>query len=297
MATTTTASGPTAIKPIRLYDHLPGILAGLPALGFLILAGLSLAREKNWEILSSDTVFWIGLIIGLAWYLAFRFNLPKRRFFLVFGLAGTFLGIPVVLELVGKHRFFSWLAERLGLLAPSASPGAWLVMSIVFAIIWLSNLIWSRTHMSVTIDESGLMIKRAGGKSERFELIGLKTETEPLDYTETFLLGIGSLTLKSRLNKQIFTMKRVIGLYRIPLVFWKQPLIKRIDEMLSYQGKVLAVDPDERIDMAEAADVASTEDDAALDVDHDVDHEIDARSEGEFSEAGEVDTPDSPDVK
>ena len=97
------------------------------------------------------------------------------------------------------------------------------------------------------------MIKRAGGKSERFELIGLKTETEPLDYTETFLLGIGSLTLKSRLNKQIFTMKRVIGLYRIPLVFWKQPLIKRIDEMLSYQGKVLAVDPDERIDMAEAA--------------------------------------------
>ena len=76
-------NAPTTIKPIHLYNHLPGILAGYPALAFLILAGLSLPRAygKEWGwLLTEDTIFWIGLLVAITWYIAFRFNLPKKRF-------------------------------------------------------------------------------------------------------------------------------------------------------------------------------------------------------------------------
>ena len=126
-------------------------------------------------------------------------------------------------------------------------------MALVFAVIWLGNLIWSRTHLKVTIDESGLTLNRLGGKGERFELIGLKTENEPLDYLELFLCGVGSLSLKTRMNKPIFKMHRVVGLYRTPWFPFFKSKLARIEEMLSYQGKVFSVDSD-RIDAAEQAD-------------------------------------------
>ena len=91
-----------------------------------------------------------------------------------------------------------------------------------------------------------------GGKGERFELIGLKTENEPLDYLELFLAGVGSLTLKTRMGKPIFTMKRVMGLYRTPWFPFYKGKLARIEEMLSYQGKVVSID---RGDVAEMADV------------------------------------------
>ena len=122
--------------------------------------------------------------------------------------------------------------------------------------------------MRVTIDESGLTINRVGGKGERFDLIGLKTENEPLDYLELFIGGIGSLSLKTRMNKPIFTMKRVYGLYRIPIFPFFKGKLARIDEMLTYQGKVLTVDPSERADIADAVDSdpdADFEDDGADD--------------------------------
>jgi len=99
-----------------------------------------------------------------------------------------------------------------------------------------------------------------GGKGERFELIGLKTENEPLDYLELFLCGVGSLTLKTRLNKPIFKMNRVIGLYRTPWFPFFKSKLARIEEMLSYQGKVVSVDKQDRLDMAEASDDAADDD-------------------------------------
>jgi hypothetical protein len=166
---------------------------------------------------------------------------------------------------------------------------------MVFGVIWICNLVWSRTHLCVRLDESGLTIRRLGGKGERFDLIGLKTEDEPLDYLESFIAGVGSLSLKTRMNKPIFTMKRVIGLYRTPIFpFWKGKLAK-IDEMLSYQGKVLSISKDERADIAETADghdadEVDTDDDAISEDSHEVDAVV-------SSDDGEVETTDSPDIR
>ncbi len=249
-----------ALKPIVLYDHLPGILAGYPAVLFAVLGVLSIWPER----FGSHMLFWIGLTIMLIWYVAFRFNMPKNKFWLLFGLLGTFIGIPVALELSGNIRPFYHLGGALGQLAPTVNTGAWVVMSIVFSVIWAGNFMWSRTHLRVKIDESGLTVNRLGGKGERFELIGLKTENEPLDYLELFLCGVGSLSLKTRMNKTIFKMHRVIGLYRTPWFPVFKSKLARIEEMLSYQGKVVSVDGD-RNDRLDAAEMADSDGDFELD--------------------------------
>ena len=288
------ATGSTpSLKPIVLYDHLPGILAAYPAVLFALLALFSLPQdwdfarktvadttvsqtaegENNAEARTSDAgeasseqvllddkykwwvpdphmLFWIGLTIMIVWYVAFRFNLPKNKFLLMFGLLGTFVGIPVVLELTGYIKPFSILGGMLGYFAPEVNAGAFFVLSMVFFIIWLGNIIYSRTHMKVVIDESGLTINRLGGKGERFELIGLKTENEPLDYLELFLAGVGTLALKTRMNKEIFKMDRVVGLYRIPFFPFFRGKLDRIEEILSYQGKVVSVERQEANDLS-----------------------------------------------
>ena len=293
------ASSTSSLKPIILYDHLPGILAGYPAVLFGLLAILSaftypvvdetfvtkveetqaryveskdadadtvavLTQDPPYELLNkrqplinSHMLFWIGLSIMLVWYVAFRFNMPKNKFILMAALLGCFIGIPVILELTGFFKIFSWLGTALGSLEPSVNTGTWIVMSLVFFIIWLCNYIYSLTHLKVQLDESGLTINRMGGKGERFELIGLKTENEPLDYLELFLAGVGSLTLKTRMGKPIFTMKRVMGLYRTPWFPFFKGKLARIEEMLSYQGKVISVD---REDIAEMADADGDDD-------------------------------------
>lgn len=271
------------LKPITLYDHLPGILAGYPAMLFAIMAllsyfGTSPTGEGDW--LDKHMMFWIGMSIMIVWYVAFRFNLPKSKFWMLFGLLGTFIGIPVVLELSGIIYPFTWTGNMLGRLAPEVNTGAWLMMAIVFGIIWLGNFIWSRTHLKVQIDESGLTVNRMGGKGERFELIGLKTENEPLDYLELFLCGVGSLTLKTRMNKPIFKMNRVIGLYRTPWFPFFKSKLARIEEMLSYQGKVVSVDKQDRLDMAEASDSADDDDVYGDDLD-----DVDGAENGEDSSA------------
>ena len=330
---------PSSLKPIHLYDHLPGILAGYPAALFAILALMSMfsvnvhdkptmeqlkkmstemaavvekAPDNTAAALQLDGVnalmaqtqpyfnthmlFWIGLSIMLVWYVAFRFNMPKSKFLLMFGLLGTFIGIPVVLELQGTITPFSWFGGVLGSLVPTVNTGAWVVMGLVFFGIWLGNFIYSRTHMRVRIDESGLTLNRLGGKGERFELIGLKTENEPLDYLELFLAGVGSLSLKTRMNKPIFTLKRVVGLYRTPWFPFFKGKLARIEEMLSYQGKVVSVDRDERLD---AADMADTDGDGDGDG-HDHDDIMDEAYQGE-SAGGDFDSPasanDSPDER
>lgn len=294
----------SATKPIILYDHLPGILAGYPAVLFAILALLSLPHEyyeptisepaavektendaanaetsddaqsdsdenqtaakDPWWVPNPHMLFWIGLAIMIVWYIAFRFNMPKNKFLLMFGLIGTFVGIPVVLEIFDVFRIFTGMATALGYLAPQVNAGAFFVLSLVFFIIWLGNFIYSRTHMKVVIDESGLTINRLGGKGERFELIGLKTENEPLDYLELFLAGVGSLALKTRMNKEIFKMDRVIGLYRIPVFPFLRGKLSRIEEILSYQGKVVSVGAQEAAaDAADQMDAESEENVAA----------------------------------
>ena len=304
------ATASLSIKPIVLYDHLPGILAAYPAVLFAVLALLALPNDLKdrthvqkletavaSQIESDDAgataansdadgedelsaadvadpwwakfapnphvLFWVGLSVMLVWYLAFRFNMPKNKFMLMFGLLGTFVGIPVVLEVTGLIQPFTRLATWLGYLAPEVNAGAFFVLSIVFFIIWLGNFVYSRTHMKVVIDESGLTINRLGGKGERFELIGLKTENEPLDYLELFLAGVGSLALKTRMNKEIFKMDRVIGLYRVPFFPFFRGKLSRIEEILSYQGKVVSVEAQEANDAAEQMDAESEESVAA----------------------------------
>jgi hypothetical protein len=247
-----------SLKPILLYDHLPGILAAYPAVLFLLLGLLSIPFESEWRwgVLSPHMLFWIAVSVMVVWYIAFTFNMPKGKFWLLFGLFGTFIGIPVVLEITGHIRPFKATAETLQWFAPQANAGAYFVLAIIFFIIWLANFVWSRTHLRVRIDESGLTLNRLGGRGERFELIGLKTENEPLDYLELFIAGAGSLKLKTRMNKPIFTMNRVIGLYRTPLFPFVRGKLSRIEEMLSYQGKVVSV---EHHDLAEIADQIDVE--------------------------------------
>lgn len=264
MATGKPSSG---IKPIVIYDHLPGILAAYPATLFTLLGLASLpaqlARGESQEpaswVPNPSMLFWIALSVMLVWYVAFRFNMPKSKFWLMFGLFGTFVGIPVVLEVTGLIKVFTQSAAILSGLAPEANAGAYFALAIVFFFIWLGNFIWSRTHLRVRIDESGLTINRLGGKGERFELIGLKTENEPLDYLELFVAGVGSLTLKTRMNKPIFEMKRVVGLYRTPLFPFFRGKLSRIEEILSYQGKVVSVERQDAVDAADMADAEAEE--------------------------------------
>ncbi len=252
---TATSQSSTAIKPIYLYDHLPGILAGYPAGLCTVLGIMSLMPA----LFNPHMLFWIGLSIMVVWYVAFRFNIPKSKFILLFGLLGTFIGIPVVLELSGIFAPFALLGRLLGSLHPQVNAGAWFVIAIVFFVIWLGNFIYSRTHLRVRIDESGLTVNRLGGKGERFELIGLKTENEPLDYLELFLAGVGSLSLKTRMNKPIFKMDRVIGLYRTPWFPFFESKLARVEKILNSQsaGGVSAQD---RLDMAEQMDAAAEDD-------------------------------------
>lgn len=279
------------LKPIYIYDHLPDILCGYPMLAFLGLAGLSMPEVQQFTglVIGADVIFWIGLVVALAWFIAFRYNLPKTRFWLVFGLLGTFVGIPVILEITGYIQPFAWLGRQLGSLAPQVSSGVWLVGALVFGIAWICALVWSRTHLQVRLDESGLTIKRLGGRGERFDLIGLKTEDEPIDYLESFMAGIGSLSLKTRMNKPIFTMKRVIGLYWSPLTPWRRGKLARIEEMLSYQGKVVSVNTAERVELAEAVD--------NMDEDGDLDSEEHSEMDAMPITGGrQVDTIDTPDI-
>ena len=78
------------------------------------------------------------------------------------------------------------------------------------------------------------------------------------------------------MNKPIFKMDRVIGLYpTIWFPFFKSKLA-RIEEMLSYQGKVVSVDKQDRLDAAEAADGAGDDElfgDDAADMDADDTHQ------------------------
>lgn len=283
------------LKPIYLHDHLPDILCGYPMMAFLGLAALSTSKvQQTLGIsLSGDAIFWIGFVVAIAWFIAYRYNLPKTRFWLVFGLMGTFVGIPVILELTGKIAPFAWLGRQLGALAPQVNTGGWLAAAMAFGIAWICALVWSRTHLSVRLDESGLTIKRLGGRGERFDLIGLKTEDEPLDYLESFVAGIGSLSLKTRMNKPIFSMKRVIGLYWSPFAPWRKGKLARIEEMLSYQGKVLAVDVEQRNELAEAADAdGELDEDSFSDDDHDTEFDgesFDTVEHGAKSEDSEID--------
>lgn len=284
---------PAPPKPIILYDHLPGILAIFPAIMFTFLALLSIPYHKvvNEEqaakltaaaaefpdavkkevvdftftrapLFNSHMLFWIALTVMILWYIAYRFNLPKSKFVLVFGLAGTFVGIPVVLEMAGIIHPFRWLSSQLGSLEPTVNTGAWIALAIVFWVMFIINLVYSWTHMKVRIDETGLTLYRLGGKGERFELIGLKTENEPLDYLELFMAGVGSLTLKSRMGKEIFTMKRVVGLYRIPWFPFIQGKLARIEALLNYQDTgAPAFSRKEKIDMMAQDEVSNSEQD------------------------------------
>ena len=61
------------LKPITLYDHLPGILAGYPALLFAIMALLSYfctSPDGEGDWIDKHMMFWIGMSIMIVWYLS-----------------------------------------------------------------------------------------------------------------------------------------------------------------------------------------------------------------------------------
>ena len=66
------------------------------------------------------------------------------------------------------------------------------------------------------------------------------------------MAGVGSLKLKTRMNKPIFEMKRVIGLYRTPIFPFFRGKLSRIEEMLSYQGKVISVEKQDAVEQMDA---------------------------------------------
>ena len=306
------------LKPILLYDHLPGILAAYPAVIFGILALLSLPQhyvsrtvpasvveslgadaetvnEAGQRVISATEylaaelpesvfvpnphmLFWIALSIMIIWYVAYRFNIPKGKFVLLVGLFGTFVGIPVVLEFAGYIRPFTILAGWLQGLAPEVNAGGFFILSLVFFCIWVLNFFWSRANTKVIIDESGLMVNQLGGKGQKFDLIGLKTENEPLDYLELFLAGVGSLSLKTRMgDKPIFEMKRVIGLYRIPVFPFYRGKLAQIEEMLRQQGK--SYSSEEQQAVAAASEQA--------DADVEAEDAVASGGEGDFSDAAD----------
>ena len=82
-------------------------------------------------------------------------------------------------------------------------------------------------------------------------------------------------------------MKRVVGLYRSPLTPWRKGKLARIEEMLSFQGKVLSIDPGERTELAEAAD--DMDDETFLEDERDIDAVV-------VGEASSVESVDSPDI-
>jgi hypothetical protein len=263
-------------RPIRLYDHVPEILVGQLALFYSLMALLQMACDFQWKMqpLNQHTIFWLSAAGTIAWIISYRWNLSKKNFVLVVALFGFLFGVPAILEIVGvfdaegtlgSFHPFSTVGNWLGKLAPTASAGAYTFAALVGWGVWLTAFIWSRLHMSATLDESGLTIVRVDGKRERYELIGLKTETDPFDYSELAMLGIGSLTLQTRTGKMIFSMKRVIWLYRIPLLFWITPKVKILEELLSYQGKTTVVNAADRAEIVEAVDdIADDGDEGAV---------------------------------
>ena len=253
-------------RPVKLHDHVPEILVIQLAVLFTVLAALQFSIDLNWrwKPVSQHTVFWVGAGFALLWAVSYRWNLSKKNFLIVVGLTGTFFGIPAALEIVGKvvpdtlgwFAPFSTVGRALGAFAPTASAGAYAFLALVSWIISGVALTWSIVHMRAKLDESGLSIARADGKRERYDLIGLKTETDPFDYSERAALGIGSLTLQTRAGKEIFTMRRVVGLYRIPLLFWITPKLTRIDELLGYQGKTSIMEAYDHVEATDAMDGA-----------------------------------------
>jgi hypothetical protein len=253
-------------RPVRLYDHIPEILVGPLALFYSLLALLQLAHDSEWAWALADehTIFWVAAAGTIAWIISYRWNLSKKNFVLVVALFGLIVGIPALLEIMGAWHPFATIGGWLKAFAPTASAGAYAFIALCGWGVWLTAFIWSRLNMSATLDESGLTTVRVDGRRERYELIGLKTEADPFDYSERASLGTGSLTLKTRTGKMIFAMKRVIWLYRIPLLFWIPPKIDRIEDVLSYQGKMSVVSSSDRAEIIEAMDDATEVDEGAL---------------------------------
>jgi len=256
-------------KPIYLYDHTPEVLAAMPALVLLFLALNALPEQlgANWKfVLPAASAFWFAAWAVIFWFIAMRWNLPKRRFFLVFGLVGTFIGIPIALELVGKISFFRWLFDLVGLASPWANAGAYLMFGLGFAILFMIDFVWSRTHLKVLMTGSDITIYRTGGKTESFELLGLKHETEPLDYAEVLIGGFGSISIALRSGRTLFSMNRVFRLYRLPWFPFVPGKREKIEQLL--RGAQVRIDntmsPQEkrrRMELMEADEGAIGEED------------------------------------
>ena len=243
-------------KTIVLYDHLPGILAAYPAVIFAILALLALPQnfvsrtvparvvesladsspsvsESGDRVISASEyaaaelppwvpnphmLFWISLSVMIVWYIAYRFDVPKGRFVLLAVLFFAFVAVPVVFEMTRFFRPSPWLRRG------SRDLHRRSMQAVFLSCHWYSwrsgiiNYLWSRTHARVVVDAEELVVNQLRGKPQKFELAQLHLKSEPQDYLEYFLAGIGSLSFHDdKEAPPVVELRRVIGLYRIPV--------------------------------------------------------------------------------
>ncbi len=257
------AEGRNGIKPIWLYDNLSEVLFWHIGIFMAVLAIISIpnqvdlsalwifqwVKDYDWfkafdenSLISPPVVFWMAVVGWVFFFILYRYNLSRKNFLMVFGLVGTFIGIPATLELVGYGSVFRYLGNLLGGLTPAANAGAYCFMTILCFIPWVGNKFWSRANTRAKLDEAGLTVYFADGSSRNFDLIGLVTDETNFDYGEWLLSGNGRLKFKLKNGKILFQLDRVHGLFWTPLTFWREGLSKQISYALSFQGKVASVD-------------------------------------------------------
>ncbi|MCB0329076.1 MAG: hypothetical protein KDD70_05420 [Bdellovibrionales bacterium] len=224
-------------KPLmRLFDNKPLLNAWLPFI-YCVIAGLLLLPEQlgsDWRLLSPESLFWGLLGVLIYWILALVENFELKKFLFVLAGIGTLVGIPLAIDLTLGGDVVKWIFDKLGVTAPHMNAAGYLVLAIFFffpQLVW--NYIWSRMQTYAELTSSELRIKRFGQKQETYELIGLKTIHEPIDYLEAVPFGAGAFAIAQRSGKVLFEMRRIVGLYRSIIVFWKPGKMAQIEALIA----------------------------------------------------------------
>lgn len=242
---------------IKLYDHLPLVVSWLPLVSFLVSGALLLPQQlgASWRILEAETLFWVNFAVMWYWILAFFANFDLKKFLFLMAAIGTLVGIPVIVDLLKGGNVIGFVFNWLGVTLPAINASAYFILGIGFflpLVVW--DFVWSRMQTRVIVTPGELRLKRWGQREDTFELIGLKTSHEPLDYLEKFLGAYGTFGISLRTGKHIFEMKRIFGLYRV----WWFPFLpgkkSRIEALIA--GTNVNASHREKVDVIDAMDSA-----------------------------------------
>lgn len=225
----------TGLRAIKFRTFEEGILAVFPFVNFGIIAVLS-----HYELLAAPTLFFLGLATAMFWYLGQAFDLPRGKFFLVGGITASVVLASIIVDLKWGFSLLGTISDWLTGAEPVISSGGWILMTVAFGLVWLFHYIHSWSDCRVEINPTEIIIRRLGGETDSFPRIGTRLTYVPTDYTEAALIGSGDIIGKTRTGREIFRLKRVMWLYRNPIPFMGRTLKTRIDEMMNFQGTVLA---------------------------------------------------------